>query len=216
MVYPDPSPISLCCIIADLVQWLRERRHLAGSTLEGLSEEEELELIVDGQDTSTGDTTENVGTRTLEQGLDALLGNDLLEGIEGRVVLDGLTRGHHHAPTDGVERVRSDTGTSGDGPTKSERGKEVTLKGTDQNDRLDRIVHAEVQTTVDDDTSNGRTEATVQTSDTISGEGLAVDVNQTVELGLTTGLGRLAVVGQTGTGVVERVDEEQGGGTSSL
>lgn len=216
MVYPEPSPISLCCIIADLVQWLRESKHLAGSTLEGLSEEEELELIVDGQDTSTGDTTENVGTSTLEQGLDTLLSNDLLEGIEGRVVLDGLTGGHHHAPTDGVERVRSDTGTSGDGPTKSERGKEVTLKGTNQNDRLDRIVHAEVQTTVDDDTSDGRTEATVQTSDTISGEGLAVDVNQTVELGLTTGLGRLAVVGQTGTGVVERVDEEQGGGTSSL
>lgn len=191
-------------------------KHLAGSTLEGLSEEEELELIVDGQHTSTGDTTENVGTSTLEQGLDTLLGDDLLEGIEGRVVLDGLTRGHHHAPTDGVERVRSDTGTSGDSPTKSERGKEVTLKGTDQNNRLDRIVHAEVQTTVDDDTGDGRTEATVQTSDTISGEGLAVDVNQTVELGLATGLGRLAVVGQTGTGVVERVDEQQGGGTSSL
>lgn len=191
-------------------------KHLAGSTLEGLSEEEELELIVDGQDTSTGDTTENVGTSTLEQGLDTLLGDDLLEGIEGRVVLDGLTRGHHHAPTDSVERVRSDTGTSGDGPTKSERGKEVTLEGTNQDDRLDRVVHAEVQTTVDNDTGDGRTEATVQTSDTISGEGLAVDVNQTVELGLTTGLGGLAVVGQTGTGVVERVDEEQGSGTSSL
>lgn len=189
---------------------------LAGSTLEGLSEEEELELIVDGQDTGTGNTTEDVGTSTLEQGLDTLLGDNLLESVEGRVVLDGLTRGHHHAPTDSVERVRGDTGTSGDGPTKSERGEEVALKSTNENDRLDRIVHAEVQTTVDDNSGDGGTEATVQTSDTIGGEGLAVDVNQTVELGLTTGLGRLAVVGQTSTGVVERVDKEQRGGTSSL
>lgn len=191
-------------------------KRLAGSTLEGLSEEEELELIVDGQHTSTGDTTQDVGASTLEQRLNTLLGDNLLEGIEGRLVLDGLTRGHHHAPADSVERVGGDTGTGGDGPTKSEGGKEVTLKGTSEDNRLDGVVHAEVQTTVDNNTSDGGTETTVQTSDTISGEGLAVDVNQTVELGLTAGLGRLAVVGQTGTGVVERVDKQQGGGTSSL
>ena len=33
--------------------------------LEGLAEHEELGLVVDGQDTGTGNTTEDVGTSTL-------------------------------------------------------------------------------------------------------------------------------------------------------
>lgn len=206
-----------CCIIADFVySGRRDARCLAGAALEGLAEEEELELIVDGQHTSTGDTTQDVGTGTLEEGLDTLLGNDLLEGIGGGLVLDGLTRGHHHTPTDSVKRVRGDTGTGGDAPTEEERSEEVASERTDQDDGLDGVVHAEVQTTVDDDTSDGGTEATVQTSDTIGGEGLAVDVHESVELTLTVALGRLGVVGQTGTGVVEGVDEKQGSGASSL
>jgi hypothetical protein len=191
-------------------------KRLAGTTLEGLSEEEELELVIDGQHTSTGDTTQDVGASTLEQGLDTLLGDDLLEGIEGRRVLDGLTRGHHHTPTDSVKRVRSDTGTSGDSPTEEERGEEVVGEGTGEQDRLQGVVHAEVQTTVDDDTGNGGTETTVQTSNTVRGERLAVDVDETVELTLATLLGGLGVVGKTGTGVVQGVDEEQGSGTSGL
>lgn len=191
-------------------------KRLAGTTLEGLSEEQELELIVDGQHTSTGDTTENVGTSTLEQGLDTLLGDDLAESIEGRRVLDGLTRGHHHTPTDGVKRVRGNTGTGGDSPTKSERGEEVVGERTGEQDGLQGVVHAEVQTTVDDDTGDGGTETTVQTGNTVSGEGLAVDIDETVELTLTTLLGGLGIVGKTGTGVVQRVDEEQGSGTSGL
>lgn len=195
---------------------VKEVRHLAGTTLEGLSEEEELELIVDGQHTSTGDTTENVGTGTLEERLDTLLGNNLLEGIDGGLVLDGLTRGHHHTPTDSVKRVRGDTGTGGDAPTEEERGKEVSSERADEDNGLDGVVHAEVQTTVDNDTGDGGTEATVQTSDTVGGEGLAVNVDKTVELTLTSSLGGLGVIGQTGTGVVEGVDEKQGGGTGSL
>ncbi len=190
--------------------------HLAGTTLEGLAEHEDLELIIDGEHTGTGDTTEDVGTSTLEQGLDTLLGNNLLEGIDGALVLDGLTRGHHHATTDGIKGVRGDTGTSGDAPTEEERGEEVVGEGTDEDDRLDGVVHAEVETTVDDDTGDGRSEATVETGNTVRGEGLAVDVNETVELAVTATLGRLGVVGQTGTGVVERVDEEERSGTSSL
>jgi hypothetical protein len=51
--------------------------------LEGLAEHQDLHLIVDGQDTGTGDTTENVGTCTLEERSDTFLGNDLATGIEG-------------------------------------------------------------------------------------------------------------------------------------
>lgn len=65
-------------------------RRLTGTALEGLSEEEKLDLVVDGQHTGTGDTTENVGTSTLEERLDTLSGDDLATGIKGRLVLDGL------------------------------------------------------------------------------------------------------------------------------
>ena len=63
---------------------------LARATLELLAEHEELDLVVDGEHTSTGDTTEDVGTGTLEERLDTLLGDDLLASVEGRLVLDGL------------------------------------------------------------------------------------------------------------------------------
>jgi len=39
-------------------------------------------LIVDGEHTSTGDTTEDVGTSTLEERLDTLSGDDLVESIQ--------------------------------------------------------------------------------------------------------------------------------------
>ena len=124
-----------------------------------------------------------------------------------------LTGGHHHAATDGVKGVRGDTGTSGDGPSEEERGKEVTLKRAGEDDGLDGVVHAEVETTVDNDTGDGGHEATVETGNTVRGEGLLVDVHQAVELTVTTGLGVLGVVGKTSTGVVEGVDEEEGSGT---
>lgn len=66
------------------------RERLAGTTLELLAEHQQLGLVVDGQDTSAGDTTQDVGTSTLEQRLDTLLGNDLAGGVHGRLVLDGL------------------------------------------------------------------------------------------------------------------------------
>jgi hypothetical protein len=184
--------------------------------LEGLAEHQDLHLIVDGQHTGTGDTTEDVGTGTLEERLEALLGDDLATSIERRLVLDGLTRSHHHTTTDGVQGVGSDTGTGGDGPSESEGGQEVALKRTDQDDGLQGIVHSEVQTTVDNDTGDGGAETTVETSNSVRGEGLLVDVDQAVELTVTTSLGVLVVVGQTGTGVIQRVDEQEGSGTSSL
>jgi hypothetical protein len=194
----------------------REGRHLTRSTLELLAEHEELGLVVDGQDTGTGNTTEDVGTSTLEERLDTLGGDDLAGSVHGTLVLDGLTGGHHHTTADGVERVGSDTGTGGDTPSESERGQEVTLEGTGEEDGLERVVHTEVQTTVDDYTSNGGEETTVETSDTVGSEGLLVDVYETVELTVTTLLGRLGVVGETGTGVVKGVDEEEGSGTGGL
>ena len=75
--------------------------------------------------------------------------------------------------------------------------------------RTERIVDTEVETTVNDDTDDGRNEATVETSNTVRGKGLLIDVNETVELAGSSTLGRLSVVGKTGTGVVERVHEKE-------
>jgi hypothetical protein len=127
-----------------------------------------------------------------------------------------LARRHHHAATNSVQGIRADTGTSGDAPAEREGGKEVALKRALEDDGLQGVVHAEVQTAVDDDAEHGGTETTVETGNAVRGEGLAVDVDQAVELALTTLLGGLGVVGETGTGVVQRVDEHQGGGTGHL
>lgn len=127
-----------------------------------------------------------------------------------------LTRSHHHTTTDGVERIGSDTSTSSDSPAEQEGSQEVTLERADEKDGLERVVHTEVQTTVDDYTKNGGHETTVETGNTVGGESLPVDIDETVELTVTTLLCVLGVVGETGTGVVEGVDEEEGSGTSSL
>ena len=63
---------------------------LAGAALEGLSEHEELGLIVDREHTGTGNTTENVGTSALEQRSHTFSCDDLATGIHRRFVLHGL------------------------------------------------------------------------------------------------------------------------------
>lgn len=76
------------------------------------------------------------------------------------------------------------------------------------------LTKTEVETSVDDDTNDRGDEASVKTGDTVRSESLLVDIDQTVELTRATLLGRLVVVGETGTGVVERVDEEKRRSTS--
>ena len=72
------------------IVWLSRGARRLRATLEGLAEHEELDLVVDGQDTSAGNTTEDVGTSTLEERLDTLLSDDLGSSVHGRLVLDGL------------------------------------------------------------------------------------------------------------------------------
>ena len=64
-----------------------------------LAEEDLLELVVERQDTSASNTTEDVGTCTLEERLDTLLGDDLRPSIEHGLVVNTSTRSHHHATT---------------------------------------------------------------------------------------------------------------------
>ena len=121
-----------------------------------------------------------------------------------------LSGSHHHSSTDGVKGVGSDTGTGGDTPSEEERGQEGSLEASSEDDGLQRIVETKVETTVDDDTDDRWDETTVETGNTVGSQGLLVDVEETVELALTASLlGGLVVVGETGSGVVERVDEEE-------
>lgn len=101
----NQSPYPHCITPPIIPSLSRCEGYLTRATLEGLSEEKDLELIVDGQDTGSGNTTENVGTSTLEERLDALLGDDLASSVYGTVVLDGLTGRHHHTTSDSVKRV---------------------------------------------------------------------------------------------------------------
>merc|ERR1711964_575525 len=83
-----------------------------------------LELVETDKDKSTGEATEDVRAGTLEEGGDTLLLEDHVEGADRRLVLVGVlaTRNHHHAATDGVDRVRGDTGDGGHGVAEAELG----------------------------------------------------------------------------------------------
>jgi len=162
-----------------------------------------------GEHTSASNTTEDVGTGTLHEGHETLVLDDLLRAIDGTVVLDGATRRHHHASSDGVDWVGDDAGHDGDAPAEEEgeQGRAVLA----DKDWLERVVETKVHTSVDEDTDARDHEATVKTANTVRGKGLSVDIDETVVLSLAT-LG-LVVVSQSSTGVVERVDDGEGHGT---
>ena len=92
----------------------------------------------------------------------------------------------YHTTSDCIERVRSETGTSCDGPSEQEGGKEVTLESTGEKNGFKRIVKTEIETSIDDDTSDRGTETTIKTTNTIRSKSLLVDIDQTVELTFTT------------------------------
>lgn len=172
-----------------------------------------MDVIVTGDGTSTGNTSEDISTSTLEEGEGTFLGDNLLGTIDGTVVLDGLTGGHHHSSSDGIDGIRSQTSEDGNGPANTEVNVEVVLQVTGEQG-LDGVVETEVKTSVDNDTDARDNETSVETGNTIGGEGLFVDIDQTAVLLLTTLLGRLQVIGQFGSGEIQRVDEGEGDGTS--
>ena len=97
--------------------------------------------------------------------------------------------------------------------TKSERENQA---GTvSQHNWLQGVVESKVATSVDNDANAGDDESSVETLYSISLQGLLVDVDETVELSLAALLSALGIVGKPGSGVIERIDEEEGHGTSS-
>jgi hypothetical protein len=98
-----------------------------------LAEDNHLELVVPSKDTSTSYSAEDVCASTLEEGLGTLLCDNLLESVQGAVVLDGLTRCHHHATANSVNGVGGKASTNGYTPPEQEAGQEVILQNTPVN-----------------------------------------------------------------------------------
>ncbi len=153
---------------------------------------ERLELVETSQDTSAGNTTQDIGTSTLHQGHETLALDDFDGAVDGAIVLDGGTGGHHHTTTDSVDGVGHEAGSDGHTPTQQEGQEDWSI--FTQKDGLQGVVETEVHATVDEDTDAGDGEATVQSGDTVGLDGLGVDVDQAVEL--TFASLALGVIGQ--------------------
>ena len=61
-----------------------------------------LELVESCQDTGTSHSSQDVGSGSLHHGHEALVLQDLDSAVDGALVLDAASGGHHHASPDGV------------------------------------------------------------------------------------------------------------------
>merc|ERR1719338_18318 len=170
-----------------------------------------LELVKTSKHTGTSDTTENVGSGTLHHAHETLVLHDLHSAVDGALVLGTTTRGHHHPPPDCVNGVGHQAGSNGDSPSEEEGSSNGRVLSSNEQG-LQGIEHTEVHATVDEDTHSRDGEASVDALDTVRLQGLDVDIDQAVELTLSTLA--LVVVGQPGPGKVKGVHEEKGQGSS--
>jgi len=181
----------------------------------GLSTSSELDVgsgddVEAGQHTSAGNTSEHVGAGTLHERHETLVLDDLSGAIDGTVVLDTATAGHHHAPSHGVDWVGGQAGHDGHRPTEEEADQSASTIAN--HDWLKRVVKSKVHTSVDEDTDARDDKTSVETANSVGGESLSVDVDETVVLSLA--VSALVVVGQSSSGEVEGVDDGEGEGTS--
>jgi len=164
-----------------------------------------LELVEASKHTGTSNSSQDVGSGSLHHGHEALVLQDLDSAVNGALVLDTAARGHHHAPPDGVNGVGHEASSDGDSPAQQEG--EGHVGSVSQEEGLESVKQTEVHATVDEDTDSGDGESSVQSLDTVRLESLHIDIDEAVELPLAALA--LGVIGQPGSGVVQRVDEHQ-------
>merc|ERR1719378_918725 len=157
-------------------------------------------------DTSASDTSKDVGSSSLHQGHESLVLEDLSEAIQRSIVLDSTTRGHHHPPSDSVNGVGHESRSDSHSPSKDERKSNSSILSKDE--WLECVIEAKVHATVDEDTNGRDDETSVKSLDTIGLEGLDIDINKTIELSFTSFA--LGIISKPGSGVVQRVDKQQG------
>merc|ERR1719348_364870 len=170
-----------------------------------------LEFVKSSQHTSSSNTTENVGSSSLHQRHESLVLHDLDSAVNGSLVLDSTTGGHHHTSSDGINGVGHKSSSDGNSPSKKEGKGDIGC--VSKKDWLQGVKETEVHATVDEDTDSGEGEASVQALDTIRLQSLDVDIDQSVELALTTLA--LSIVGQPGPGKVKGVHKQKGQCSSS-
>jgi hypothetical protein len=135
-----------------------------------------------------------------------------MEGTLVHSLFHGLLGLHLEATTDGVEGVVEGTGgdsgdLSGEESRDESHDAEVLLVGVESHDGIEQT---ELETTVDDDTSDGGTESVVDGQGSLSGGGLLEAIENTVEgLFFSTDIG-----GETGTGEIKRVADTQREGST--
>jgi len=191
-------------------KWSTNKLHLFQSLSSSHFDVSTSDQIETREDTSTGNTSENVGTSTLHQGHETFILQDLDTTVKGGFVVNTSSGGHHHTTTDGINWVRSKTRNNGNTPSQKEGGQETRV--VSQKHWFESIVKTEVKTSVDEDTNTGDNETSVKTTNTVRGKSLLVDVNETIVLsGTILGFG---VVSKSSTSVIQRVDDGQGHGTS--
>jgi hypothetical protein len=168
-------------------------------------------LVVQDEHKGRSNSSEGVGSGSLEEGRASFITEDLLQAVEGSVVNPlflGLLRLHLETTTDGVEGVRSISGGDGGDLGDEESGSEsleseVVFVGVLLSERVEET---KVDSTVGDDTSDGNSESVVETEDSAGSTGcLGETVSKTVEVSLS----RTDVRSKTSTGIVERVDNAE-------
>merc|ERR1719432_691718 len=128
----------------------------------------------------SGNTSQDVGTSSLHHGHEAFVSQDLSAAVNGALVLDaGSTRGHHHAPPDGINGVGHETSSDSHSPAEEEGKSNAST--ISNKDGLEGVEHAEVHATVDEDTDSRDGESSVQALDTVRLQCLHVDINKTIE-----------------------------------
>ena len=105
-----------------------------------------LELVEASEDTSSGNSSQDVGSGSLHQRHEALVLDHLAEAVDGSLVLDSAARGHHHPPPDGVDGVGHQPGSDGDSPAQEE-GESHSCVGA-EDERLEGVVQTEIHATV--------------------------------------------------------------------
>merc|ERR1719300_2360254 len=97
-------------------------------------------------------------------------------------------------------------GSDSHSPSKDERKSNSSILSRDE--WLECVIEAEVHATVDEDTNGRDAKTSVKSLDTIGLESLDIDINKTIELSFTSFA--LGIISKPGSGVVQRVDKQQG------
>lgn len=105
-----------------------------------LSQHKHLKLVITSKHTGTSNCTKNVCTSTLEERFRTLILKDLIECIQGTLVLHGFTWCHHHSSADCVNWIGGEACTVCDNPTKSKASEETILKSSKHGKKL-KLIH---------------------------------------------------------------------------